>query len=99
MFPPLHIKLDIMKHFVKAVEKDGNCFKYMYICIKFPGTTIEKLKAEIFDGPQIRKLINDANFCCLINLAELSACTAFTNVVKLFLRKTKAPNYKELVKT
>ena len=33
-----------------------------------------------------------------MNSAELSAWTAFTNVVK-FLGKTKAPNYKELVET
>ena len=54
VFTPLHIKLGIMKQFVKALEKDGDCFKY--ICMKFPGQTIEKLKACIFDGPQIRKL-------------------------------------------
>ena len=86
-----------MKQFVKALEKDGDCFKY--ICIKFPGLTIEKLKAGIFDGPQIRKLMNDANFCNFINPAELSAWTAFTNVVKFFLGKLKASNYKELVET
>ena len=43
--------------------------------------------------------MNDANFCNFINPAELSAWTAFTNVVKFFLGKTKTPNYKELVKT
>ena len=95
VFRPLHMKLGIMKQFVKAFEKDGNCFKY--ICIKFPGLTIEKLKAETFDGPQIQKLINDANFCNFMNPAELSVCTAFTNAVKFFLGKTKAPNYKKLV--
>ena len=34
-----------------------------------------------------------------MNPAELSAFAAFTNVVKFFLGKTKAPNYKEFVKT
>ena len=34
-----------------------------------------------------------------MNLAELSAWTAFTNVVKFFLGKTKAPNNKGLVET
>ena len=42
-----------MKQFVKAFDKDGDCF--IYICMKFPGLTIEKLKAGIFDGSQIRK--------------------------------------------
>ena len=97
VFPPFHIKLGIMKQFVEALEKDGDCFKY--ICIKFPGLTIEKLEAGIFDGLQIRKLINDANFCSFMNPVELSAWTAFVSVVKFFLGKTKAPNYKELVET
>ena len=43
--------------------------------------------------------MNDANFCNFINLEELIAWTAFINVVKFFLGKTKAPNYKELVET
>ena len=34
-----------------------------------------------------------------MNPAKLSAWMAFTNVVKFFLGKTKAPNYKELVET
>ena len=48
VFPFLYIKLGIMKQFVKALDKNGDCFKY--ICKKFPGLTIEKLKAGIFDG-------------------------------------------------
>ena len=43
--------------------------------------------------------MNDANFCNFMNPAELSAWTAFANVVKFFSGKTKAPNYKELVDT
>ena len=78
-------------------DSDSDCFKY--ICLKFPGFIIEKLKTGIFDEPQIRKLINDANFCNFKNPAEFSAWTALTNVVKFFLGKTKAPNYKGLVET
>ena len=71
ILPPLHIKLGIMKQFVKAHTKDGDCFKY--ICTKFPGSTIEKLKAGIFDGPQIRTLINDRDFPNSINEKESCA--------------------------
>ena len=97
VFPPLHIKLGIMKHFVKALAKDGDCFRY--ICMIFPGLSIEKSKAKVFDRPQIRKLINEANFCNFMNLTELCASTAFTTAVKFFMGKTKAPNYKQLVET
>ena len=53
VFPPLHIKLGIIKQFVKALKKDGDNF--IYICIKFPCLTIQKLKVGIFDGLMFRK--------------------------------------------
>ena len=62
---PLHIKLGIMKQFVKALNKDGDSFKY--ICTKFSGSTIEKLKAGIAYVPQIRTLINDRDFLNSMN--------------------------------
>ena len=49
--PPLHIKLGLMKQFVKALDKEGEYFKYL--CTKYPWLTYEKIKAGIFDGPQI----------------------------------------------
>ena len=52
VFPPLHIKLGLVKQFFKALDKDGDCFQY--ICRSFPSLSNEKLKADIFDGPQIR---------------------------------------------
>ena len=49
LLPPLHIKLGLMKQFVKALDKERHCFKYL--CVKFPTITEEKLKAGVFDGP------------------------------------------------
>ncbi|KAI6653940.1 hypothetical protein LOD99_3116 [Oopsacas minuta] len=57
---PLHIKLGLMKQFVKALNKDGTCFNYL--CSVYRGLSSEKLKAGIFDGSQIRKLIKDEEF-------------------------------------
>ena len=51
MFPPLHIKLGLMNQFVKALPTYGDCFKY--ITFVLPGLLIEKIKANVFDGPQI----------------------------------------------
>ena len=50
----LHRKLGLMKQFVKALDKDGDCFNYIFKT--FSGISIEKLKnlkTGIFDGPQI----------------------------------------------
>ena len=58
VFPPLHIELRLTKQFVKALDFHRDCFKY--ICYTFPGPSEEKLKADIFNGPQIRQLMNDS---------------------------------------
>jgi len=71
ILPPLHIKLGFIKQFVKTLDKDGNCFKY--ICRSFPKLNIKKLKAKIFYGPKIRKLIKDSNFMKYINDIKASA--------------------------
>ena len=44
-----------MKQFVRALDFHGDCFKY--IGYTFPGLSEEKLKAGIFNGPQIRQLM------------------------------------------
>jgi len=51
IIPPLHIKLGLIKQFVKVLPATG-CFNY--ISREFSG--------YIFDGPQIRKFIKDACF-------------------------------------
>jgi hypothetical protein len=80
-----------MKQFVKALNKDGLCIEY--IVHKLPGLTMEKLKAGIFDGPQIRKLINDPHFITSMNEIESCAWSLFVLVVKSFLGNKKADNY------
>ena len=94
-FLPLHIKRGLIKQFTKALVKNGSCFTYL--CRTFPGVTIEKLKAGIFDGPQIRQLIRDRNFEESMNRTELEAWSSFVLVVKNFLGNNKALNYADLV--
>ena len=95
LFPRLHIKLGLIKQFTKALDKDGGCFTYL--CHAFSELTIEKLKAGIFDGPQIRELVRDAEFENTMNEVELEAWKAFVLIVKNFLGNNKARNYAELV--
>ena len=60
IFPPLHIKLGLMKQFVKALNKEGNCLKYLRA--SFPSLSDEKVKQGISDGPDIRKMMKDNDF-------------------------------------
>lgn len=96
LLPPLHIKLGLMKQFVKALDKEGACFRY--ICQKFPTVTIEKIKAGVFDGPQIRKLMQDGNFEQTMQGLERLAWRGFCEVVTKFLGNIKDPNYATIVK-
>jgi hypothetical protein len=58
ILPPLHIKLGLIKQFVKAL--DGNCFNYLNN--KFPVLSQAKVKECIFVGPQIKPLAKDKMF-------------------------------------
>jgi hypothetical protein len=60
ILPPLHIKLGLMKQFVKAQDRNGNCFN----CLsnKFPALSHAKVKEGIFVGPQIWTLNKDRVF-------------------------------------
>ena len=55
----LHVKLEELKNFVKAMDKEGSGLAFLQ---KFPWISMEKLNAGIFDGPQIRELIKDPIF-------------------------------------
>ena len=93
IFPPLHIKLELMKHFVKALDKTGQYFQY--ILSAFPGFSNEKLKACNFDGPQIRKLINDPNLQHSMNEIDFANGLSLFRVsfVKLITTRTLYRSY------
>ena len=84
-----------MKQFVKALDKDGDCFNY--IAQTFPSLSIEKLKGGIFDGPQIRKLMQDQTFTARMTVVERAAWCSYVSVIREFLGNTKSSNYRILV--
>ena len=49
-----------MKQFVKALNVKSDCFKY--ISSVFLGLSYDKIKNGVFDGPKIRKIMNDSQF-------------------------------------
>jgi len=54
---PLHIKLGLIKNFVKAMNKHGKGFEYLRE--KLPKLSDSELKESNFIGPQIREIITD----------------------------------------
>ena len=97
----LLIKLGVMKNFVKAMDREGSRFAFFQE--KFPRISMEKLKAGIFDSPQIKELMKDPMFDKALSKAELSAWQSLKSVVTNFLENQQCVESKkeieELVKS
>jgi len=93
--PPLHIKLGLMKNFVKGMDKTGRGFQY--VKNKFPNVSDAKLKESIFIGPPIRQLMEDKQFDEDLNETERNAWLSFKRICKDFLGNHTAANYRDLV--
>ena len=63
----------------------------------FPGLSYEKIKAKVFDGPQICTLVRDQAFVLAINDKKKAAWLSFVDVTKNFLANKKAGNHEDLV--
>ena len=100
ILPPLHIKLCLIKNFVKAMvkyNKEGEGFQY--IKSKFPQISDAKIKEGVFIGPQIRELIKDPFFEETLNTLEKAAWNAFKSVTQNFLGNHRSPDYEETIET
>ena len=95
IYPPLHIKLSLMKQFVKALNTDGECFQHIFSML--PGLSFKKIKAGVFNGPQICALVRDQEFARKKNHKERTAWLSFVAVMANFLGNKKADNYETLV--
>jgi hypothetical protein len=89
LLPPLHVKLGLMKQFVKALQRGGNCFRYL--CSKFSGLSEAKLKERIFVGPDIRKLILDEMFETTMSRVQREAWIALKDIIRKFFGKFQGP--------
>ena len=59
ILPLLHIKLGIVKSFVKAIIRNGT---FGYLKSKLPKLRAAKIKEGVFIGPQMPKLMQDSEF-------------------------------------
>ncbi|GBN29054.1 hypothetical protein AVEN_248078-1 [Araneus ventricosus] len=84
-----------MKQLLKALPKEGECFKYL--CDQFPGLCEARLKQGVFVRPDIRKMMKDENFETKMETNERKAWESFKLVITSFLGNKKDPNYKSMV--
>jgi hypothetical protein len=95
LLPLLHIKLGLMKNFVKALEKESRAFAFLNQ--KFHRISEAKLKAGIFDGPQIRELLKNPNFDESMEDNERKAWISFKSIITNFLGNHRSPDYERVV--
>lgn len=95
LMPPLHIKLGLIKQFVKALDPSSEAFKYLQTI--FPKLSEAKIKGGIFVGPQVRTLMKDGEFMRKLLPLERKAWKSFIDIVNGFLGNHRVDNYKEVV--
>ena len=95
LLPPLHVKLGLMKQFVKALDKEQDCFRYLQE--KFPTINDAKLKEGIFNGPQIRRLFEDDRFITTMDENVKAVWQSFKNVSQNFLGNAQSEDYENIV--
>ncbi|GBM19098.1 hypothetical protein AVEN_236918-1 [Araneus ventricosus] len=93
--PPSHIKLGLVKIFVKALDREGVAF--LHLGNKFKHLSDAKVKEGMLIGPQIKAVFRDEEFEKKLSGAEKAAWLAFKSVCTHFLGNKKAENYEDLV--
>ncbi|KAJ8665900.1 hypothetical protein QAD02_007562 [Eretmocerus hayati] len=83
VLPPLHIKLGIVEHFIKAMNKTGA--GVLFLREKFPRLSEAKLKEGVSIGPDIRILMFDSGFDAVLNEVELKSWKSVKNVINNYL--------------
>jgi len=76
---------------------DRNDTAFLYLWQKFPLFSNAKMREGVFTSPDIRSLLRDEVFECIITGDEQRAWHAFWEMVTGFLGNRRADNYKDLV--
>jgi hypothetical protein len=95
LLPPLHIKVGVMKNFVKVMDQTGPAFTHL--TEKFPGISAAKTKSCVFVSPQIRKIFRDKQLHRILSCNERRAWNDFRPLATNFVGYNKADNYNKLM--
>ena len=95
LLPPLHIKLGLIKQFVKKLNSEGNAFKHIQEL--FSKLSEAKINDEVFVGPQVKRPMKSDSFSEKLSAVERRAWKSFASVVQVFLGNHKAENFREIV--
>lgn len=92
--PFLHIKLGLFQKFVKTLNKDSECFKFISRTVR---KSEAKLLNGVFTGPEIRLLMRNKAFPGTMLHAEHVAWINFCSVSRHVLGKDVSEDWKQKV--
>jgi len=92
LLPPLHIKLEIVKKFIKALDREGDAFNELRRI--FPRLSGMKIKEGILNGPDIRRLIKDRQFEDALSEQELVAWACVKAVIQKALGGQRSEDWR-----
>ena len=95
LLPPPHIKLGLIKQYVKAMELDSDAFHHMVSM--FPKLSDAKLNAGTFVGPHIGRMPALSDLEEKMTYVEKKAWTLFCHTVHGFLGNQRSENFKGII--
>ena len=96
LLSPLHIKLGLLrKIYMKVPDRNGPAFYFLRE--KFQSLSVEKIKAGVLTGPQIRQLFRDPQFDLALSVDEKAVWNTFLHVATGFQVNVKPATFWKLV--
>ena len=95
LFPPLYIKLGLIKQFVKKMNPEGEAFNHIQELL--PKLSEAKVKGGIFVGPQVKRLMQSDSFLEKLSVVERRTWESFVSVMKGFFGNHNVPNFKDIM--
>ncbi|XP_031629028.1 uncharacterized protein LOC116344571 [Contarinia nasturtii] len=97
MIPNLHIKLGIVKSFIKTlVATNITAFNHLKDNV-FPKLTVGKITEGVLNGPDIRKLLKDERFVECLSRHQAIAWDSIKAVLNDVLGNNRTENYRVLL--
>ena len=97
MLLTLHIKVGLVKQFIKALKSDSKALSHVQAMLS--KLSEAKVKGGIFTKPQTRQVLGYKKFEDKMTALKRDAWQSFRYVVYGFLGRNKADNYGDFVET
>lgn len=98
LLPPLHVKLGIVKSFIKTIAQRPEVVPVLYSQIYKEKISVDKIKNGTLNGPDIRKLISTENAITFENILvdhEKRAWNAIKKIIAGFFGKHPSETYEQ----